>query len=274
VHYCRKAVFLLLKEKEIIMPDKIETTEKDSLPKGQTSDSGKETTPKTYTEDEVKKIKSDALAEAGRKHKEELTSATKERDEYKSKLSELQSNVEDTKADYEKTQKRVKDLESDLETQIGDNVDLKEIQATKRKLRDAETQLESDYKAKAKAVKEEKEALLKEKEEWTGQLNEFRTSKFEIDVAKVAEEYGADVSRLKTLCEKAGKKSLSDIEDIASVLWTKKTNNTDTTMPTDSGTGSNMRGFTPKSIANMSNDEYQKNRDKIMEAYNKGLIKK
>jgi hypothetical protein len=184
-------------------------------------------------------------------------------------------NLEDTKADYEKTTKRVKELEDDLETAIGDSADLKEIQSIKRKLREAEAQLESDYKAKAKAVKEEKEALLKEKEEWTGQLNEFKASKFEVDVVKVSSEYeNSDASRLKTLCEKAGKKSLSDIDDIASVLWTKKTNNTDTTMPTDSGTGSNMRGFTPKSIANMSNDEYQKNREKIMEAYNKGLIKK
>jgi chromosome segregation ATPase len=222
------------------MPDEIKATEKDSLPKEQTSDSTKETTPKTYTEEEVKKFKSDALAEQGRKHKEELTSIAKERDDYKSKLSELQSNVEDTKADYEKTTKRVKELEDDLETAIGDSADLKEIQSIKRKLREAETQLESDYKAKAKAVKEEKEALLKEKEEWTGQLNEFRTSKFEIDVAKVAEEYGADVSRLKALCEKAGKKSLTDIEEIASVLWSKKTGKEEkkeTTMPTDSGTG-------------------------------------
>jgi isocitrate/isopropylmalate dehydrogenase len=66
------------------MPDKIEGTTQDS-PERQTSDSEKETTPKTYTEEEVKKFKSDALAEAGRKHKEELTSIAKERDELKSR---------------------------------------------------------------------------------------------------------------------------------------------------------------------------------------------
>jgi hypothetical protein len=101
--------------------------------------------------------------------------------------------------------------------------------------------LESDYKAKAKAVKEEKEALLKEKEEWTGQLNEFKTSKFEMDVVKVAGEYeSSDVSRLKALCEKAEKKSLHDIDEIASLIWTKKTGkeeSKETTMPTDSGAG-------------------------------------
>ena len=223
------------------MPDEIKTTEQDALHNEQPSDSEKETTPKTYTEAEVKKFKSDALAEAGRKHKEELSSIAKERDEYKSKLSELQSNVEETKADYEKTVKRVKELEDDLETAIGDNSDLKEIQSIKRKLREAETQLESDYKEKAKAVKEEKEALSKEKEQWETEFNTFKASKFEQDVNEVANEYeGSDASRLKALCDKADKKSRSDIEEIASVLWSKKTGKEEkkeTTMPTDSGTG-------------------------------------
>jgi DNA repair exonuclease SbcCD ATPase subunit len=253
------------------MPDKIEGTTQDS-PERQTSSSDKESTSKTYTEDEVKKFKSDALAEAGRKHKEELTSIAKERDELKLKLSELQSNVEDTKADYEKTIKRVKELEDDLETAIGDSADLKEIQSIKRKLREAETQLESDYKAKAKALKAKEEELNNKHKEFDSTVEEIKASKFEVDVVKVSEEYeNSDANRLKALCEKAGKKSRLEIEDLASVLWTKKSEQT--TMPTDSGTAPGVRGFTKESIARMSIEDYKKNYDAIQEAVRAGKIK-
>ena len=223
------------------MPDEIKTTEQDALHNEQPSDSEKETTPKTYTEAEVKKFKSDALAEAGRKHKEELTSIAKERDDLKGKLSEMQSNVEETKSIYEKTVKRVKELEEDLETAIGDSADLKEIQAIKRKLRDAETQLESDYKDKVKALKTQEDELKKKHEEWDLVVAEVQTSKFELAIAEIAKEYGQteEAARLKTLCETAGKKSKTEVEELASILWTKKPEKKaeETTMPTDSGSG-------------------------------------
>jgi len=256
------------------MPDEIVTQNADATPeKGQ--DSPKETESnskpvKTYTEAEHKKAIEDAIAQYGDKIKrEKLDPITRERDEYKTKA---ESAVNETTKKLEKTEKRIAELEADLETAIGDNADLADIQKIKRKLRDAEEQLEKDYTDKAKALEDKEKELNLKHEQFDALVTEAQAARFEVDVFEISEEYVDDTGkqvpseRLKALCEKAGKRTRDEIVELAEVLWTKKVEKKPEAEPieTDSGVGSGGGGkLTIAQVRKMTPEERMKRRAEI-----------
>jgi chromosome segregation ATPase len=258
-----------------MMPDEIITAKKDSALKDQTSDSKNEITPKpTYTEEQLKKAVSDALAEVGRKHKAEIEPIKAERDTFKNKVSELQNQYDDTTESLEKTRKEIKELETDFEKLSDDNPDAGELKKLRKEIKAAREQEEQEIKSQKKALKELEDKLKSEREEWAGTVAEAQAAKFEVDVFEISEEYADDTgkplstAKLKAACEKAGIKKREDIEGLASIFFTKKdskpTEETKTEMKTDSGVGGGYTSeLTIDKVKKMSPEEIEKRRKEI-----------
>ena len=189
-------------------------------------------TPRTYTEAEVRKQVSDALADAGRRHKSELEPILKERDTFKSEAAQARKDAENATSTLNDTKENIESLEKDLETLSETNPDSAEIIKLKKEIRAEKNKLTQDAKAEKEAVAELRKTLEKEREDFAGEVSEARAMKFEVDVFEVAEDFeGGDSARLKALCEKAGKMKRSEIEDLAGVLWTKKAAKVEETEP-------------------------------------------
>lgn len=236
--------------------------------KGQTLTETKESTsapePKTYTEDELKKQLSDKLAEAGRKHKDELESLKKERDEAVKARKESEGKSQEIQSEIQAREKKISDLEADLETAL-DEEDKDAIKKLKKRIADQEEQLKKDYKDRAKALDELRSTLEKEREEWAGTVSEAKQAKFDVDLLTVANEYeNGDTEKLKTLCSKAGTMKKEDIVEFANLLWTKKTAEPEEKMKVDSGvTSGSTGGLTLKKVQGMSNADIFKNYKEI-----------
>lgn len=203
-----------------------ETKEKPRTPgvpppkEGQSSEN--KVTPKTYSEADYLKAVSDERTVSGRL-KADLEKVSKERDTFKTEAEQAKAAVEEATSTLEETKGRIAELETDLETAIGDNLDLAEIQKIKRELRAEKTKLSQEAQAEKDSLAELKKTLEKEREEWAGTVAEAQASKFEVDVFEVAEEYGGDAVKLKAACERAEIKSRDKIQGLAEVFWTKKT---------------------------------------------------
>ena len=89
----------------------------DPLPEtGQASEEAPGTTsqtPATYSEAEMQKAVSDALAKQGREHKAELTLVTSERDSLKGQIATKDSELEDIAEERKGLQSQIDDLTSD-----------------------------------------------------------------------------------------------------------------------------------------------------------------
>ncbi len=207
--------------------------------------------PKIITEEEFTEKVLNVHAENGRL-KKELVKVTKERDDLRSQADRLSQEVKDATQNLTETKGRIEDLEADLTQAIEGNADLTEINKIKRSLRDAKVQAETDLKAKRDAIEAEKKALTAEREQWATTVAEAQAMKFEVDVFEVAEEHeGLTSERLKALCEKTGKTTRAEIEDLADTLWVKKEGTTlKTSLKGDSGIttggGVNWASLTPK----------------------------
>lgn len=180
----------------------------------------------TYTEEQVKerekKSISDALAEQGRKHKIDLDNAiTKER-------ASLAEHLKETKD-------KIAQLESELDEMSQDDPDKKNLVRKIRALEETETSLKADRKV----LDDDKAAHEAEKTSYQEEIARARATNFEIDVWNVAEEFdGGDAVKLKNACDKAKITTLEGARDLASALWTKKTERKSeplTSGPPDSG---------------------------------------
>ena len=192
-------------------------------------------TPKTYTEAEHKKGISDALAEVGRKHKTEIEPIIRERDTFKSQAEQANNAVKEATATAEMTQSKLTELEGDLETLSDENATAAELAKIRKRIDATEIQLRKDLKVKQDSLDELTKSATKEREQWASTVAEYQAAQFEVDLFEVAETFeGGDAQRLKTLCEKTGKKSREDITDLASVLWTKKAENKEPALINDS----------------------------------------
>ncbi len=180
----------------------------------------------TYTEEQVKerekKAISDALAEQGRKHKIELeTAITKER-------ASLADHLKETKD-------KIAQLEIDLDEMSQDDPDKKNLVRKIRALEEAEGSL----KAERKTLDDAKTAHEAEKTSYQEEIARAKATNFEIDVWNVAEDFeGGDAVKLKNACDKAKIITIEGARDLASVLWTKKSEKNPeplTSGPPDSG---------------------------------------
>ena len=260
---------------EIVKAMMGETSIKEQTSSEANSESTSETPePKTYTDEELKKMVSDRLAEQGRKHKEELESLKKERDEALKAKKEIESKSQEIQSEIETREKKISDLEADLETAL-DEDDRDAVKKLKKRITDQEEQLKKDYKDKAKALDELRTTLEKEREEWAGTVAEARQAKFEVDLLEVANEYeGGNMEKLKMLCDKAGTTKKNDIKEFADLLWSKKAESKEEVekIKVDSGvTSGSTGGLTIKKVQGMSPSDILKNYKEIakMNAYTK-----
>ena len=90
------------------------TQPQDSPLNGQTSEAGnQETSPKTYTEAELKKSLSDALAKQGREHKKQLEMIANERDSLKTQIQAKEYDIDDVASEREELRKQIDELSKD-----------------------------------------------------------------------------------------------------------------------------------------------------------------
>ena len=213
-------------ERDEIKDPVVDPTPGQDSPKGDESNS---TTTPNYTEEQYRKGIEDAIAQYGDKVKrEKIDPIATERDTFKNQVEQLRSDVEDTTTTREESEKRISELETDLGTATENEPDLKEIQRIKKELRTERETARQERRTEKQANAELKRTLEADREKWAGTVAEAQSSKFEVDVFEISEEYvdaaGQPIKsdRLKALCEKAGQKKREDIQALADVLWTKK----------------------------------------------------
>lgn len=254
--------------------DEIETQTADSTQEGQDLPEGNESnskeTPKNITPEEHRKGVEDAISQYGDRIKQEkIDPITKERNDFKAQVEQLQADAEDATTTREETEKRISELESDLSTANEGNADLIDIQKIKKDLREEREKARQVVRDEKKAVAELRRTAEKEREENAELVADAIAAKFEVDVFEVAEEYvdeaGKDIEskRLKTLCEKAAVKKREDIQGLADVLWTKKGKEKEPVLEVDSvvtsgGGGWNPDEHTPKENIQHGLDELKK----------------
>lgn len=201
-----------------------------------------------------------ALNEPGRK----ITALEKERNQYKSQVEQLTSDLADNAKDIESLQGKYDEAVKDSPDGIALGKELKAA-------RDERKQLKAD-----------KVALDAEKAELEPDRQERRNR----EIFEVGQEYelpaGATYDVLFDLADIAKAKTEAEYRNIADKLWTKKgeipgaeqKKPADTQITTFSGrTAGGGYGFTKKQIADMPPEEYAKNREAIMAAQVANQIK-
>ncbi len=175
---------------------------------GQSSD-GKEgstsSTPKTFTESDIQKAVSDALAKAGRERK----SIEDENATLKSQLATNQTLIKEAQDEIAKAK-------SLAETLSKDDPDKKKL-----------LQLIADSEKELKDLKAQKTALETEKTIWGEDVKNAKEFKLSQTVSKVAADYeGGDEAKLKSLAGIANATTEEAIRKIADTLWTQKAQDT------------------------------------------------
>lgn len=186
--------------------DETEGTTKDTLQEtGQTSGGEAGTTsggePKTYTAEQIRKIDSDARAEAGREAKAAKTEATKA----KASLSEAESQLSETKQQISDLEKRIDDAELEGARDDPERVKL--------------YQQRQELRVKESALEEGKRKLAKDKLEHEAEIKVARESQGEIAIWQTAIKYGVDPVKLKEL----NLTSPEQIEAVAKAIAAQKT---------------------------------------------------
>jgi chromosome segregation ATPase len=185
--------------------------------------------PETITRAEAQKLVSDALADAGRKHKAELEPIIKERDTFKSQAEQAQKAADLATSNLNETQENIASLEEDLKTLSETNPDSAEIVKIKKELRAEKSKLNQEVQKEKDALADLRKTLNSEREQFAGVVSEAQALRLAVDTFEVAEDFeGGDSERLKVLCEdriEATGKPMSreDVEKLAGKLWSKKT---------------------------------------------------
>ncbi len=162
-------------------------------------------TPATHSEAEMQKAVSDALAEAGRKHKAELTLVTSERDTLKGQITTKDSELEDVAEERKGLQSQIDDLTSDDPEKFNLVTKEKDLRGRESTLKAEKRTLEADKLTQQATVKQASDTLR------------------EVAIWEIATEYeGGDPVKLKELCDKFELSSREKIQDAAEALWTKK----------------------------------------------------
>jgi chromosome segregation ATPase len=169
-------------------------------------------TPKTYTEEQVQKKLSDALAEQGRKHKAELEPIVKERDSFKSQLEANTSDLEANKSEIDKLQAKIDDLASNDPARFDAVKEMKALKTERDQLR-----------ADKRALDADKQALDADKQTHGERIKKAESFERETLIQGMVEDYeGGDFDKLKDFCETFDAKSEEQIRKVADKLWTKK----------------------------------------------------
>ena len=174
---------------------------KDTLPgTGQTSEGEKGTSggePETYTEEQVTKAVSDALAKAGR------TAKQLEKREAESKIRN-----DARQAELDARQKRLDDAEFEA---IKGDPDLEAAYKSKKRIEDAQ-----------KALDEDRRKLEAEKLEHTDKLKAADDTAREIAIWKIAIKHNADPAVVKEKADQLGVTSEEQVEAIAEMIGSKE----------------------------------------------------
>ncbi len=183
-------------------------------------------TPKTYTEKELK----DAVKAAeGRASKyDELK---QQAEQYKSQAEQATKDAKDATDAHEATKGRIADLEADLEEAIGNDEDLIDVKKIKTELRAERDKARQEAKDERDAIAELRKTAEAERLEWAETVAEAQVFKFDGELVKLVDEYDGDVTanftKLKTACDKAGVKTKEGAEAIAETFLMKKVVNPD-----------------------------------------------
>lgn len=195
------------------MPESTSVAEKpagtSTEPKGQQSPNVKGETPasvqvssKTYTEDEIKAITNSLKSDWGRERK----ALEKERDSYRAQFESLQSDIADKDTEIEGLQSKIEGLSEDDPDKFNIAKELKEAREEKRKLKSAQSELET------------------QKREYGDLVTESQKIKSEQTIFTIAQEYDTpNYDKLFDLCETFNATSEEQIRKVADTLWTKKT---------------------------------------------------
>jgi len=162
---------------------------------------------KTYTESEIQKAVSDALAKAGRDAKSLEAKAAQ--------LKADQEAIEAQKSQIAEIQRQID--EAELEAARGDPVRLREIQAKKS----VKTQLAEIEKQKAELRKQQAE-IDRSKAEHESEVRAVRETNKEITIWQIATAKGVDPMRLKTLSEKFNIEEKEKLEELAGEIASGK----------------------------------------------------
>ena len=178
------------------------------LEAGQSSDAATQGTSKntpTYTEADITKAISDALAKQGREHKKALDSVTAEKDTFKAQFGAKESELTDIAEER-------KSLQSQIDELASDDPDKFNITRKDRELRERETTL----KATAQAMETEKQA-------WGDTVKMAKDTLRETAIWEISGSYeGGDPVKLKELCVKFDINSEEKIREVADTLWAPK----------------------------------------------------
>lgn len=150
--------------------------------------------PRTYTEADMIKARSDALAAAGRDAK----SIEKQREEANRLLAEAQEAAD-------KARQRQRDAE--LEAAKDDPDELSRIRKAH--------QIEDDLNKERTEFNKEKATLERERAEHQAEIEEAQSTKREIMVWDVATKHNVDAERLKDLSEKYKLSTKEEIDELA-----------------------------------------------------------
>ena len=153
-------------------------------PKGSTSATA------TYTEEQVQKRVSDALAKAGRESKA----------------------IETARADLAAREAQIKQFEQEREDAELDGVDA--TPAEKQTLKAYKDRL----RAAQKAFNEQVEVHNKEKALWEGQINQAKETQFETTLNQIAAKHNVSAEALKAKAVKMNLKDEGAIEEIAEIM--------------------------------------------------------
>lgn len=163
--------------------------------------------PKSFTEADLRKVVSDALAEQGRKHKAELDPIIAERDTFKSQSQNKEIDLEEIAKERDDLKQQIDELASD---DPGKGALVKRDRALKeqaQKLKDGLRELEA------------------ERQKHSERLKRAETVERDVVAMTIAEEYeGAQSEKLIELCKVAGVTSEEGIRKMAGTLWEKKNN--------------------------------------------------
>jgi len=166
---------------------------------------GGQVSSKTYTEDEIKAIVHAKESDFGRERK----ALEKERDSYKSQFESLTADISDKDKEIEGLQTKLDGLAADDPEKFNLAKEIKEAREEKRKLKSAQSDLET------------------EKRKYGDLVTESQQIKREQSIFTIAQEYDTpSYDKLFDLCETFNATSEEQIRKVADTLWTKKTETT------------------------------------------------
>lgn len=235
------------------MPDGTEGTSGPSSDKGQASDGNQSPSQLTITPELQAHIDS-LLRERHSKLDKELAARdktiaqiTKERDTFKTRLSEAETATEAASA-------TVKDLEKDLEAAVDGNADQSEILKLKRELRGAISAKEAALKKERLAFEEERQSHAKEWESKADKIKKADEAEWDGIVAESAKAVEGDAKALKDAAAELGISTKEQLQTLAKRLYPTKPliDGEPASLETRGGRGK----LTPEAIERMSMEDY------------------